>query len=249
MSKPINPSERPGDHFREATKYAPGRMPAGRLDWTSKPALYKTCEHVLAVADLPPADLSARAPLWPSIAQRRSVRDYAPKPLTLHELSQLLWASQGVTAPGEYALRAAPSAGALYPIETYLVVNNVAGLEPGVYHYRVPDHKLELLQRAACGRDLAEAALGQEMCASAAVVFVWTAIIQRSRWKYGQRAYRYIYLDAGHIAAHVSLAAVALGLGSCQIAAFFDDEVNAVVQVDGESEFAVYMTSVGHPAA
>ncbi len=101
--------------------------------------------------------------------------------------------------------------------------------------------------RGDLGPQAARAALDQAMVARSAVVFVWTAVFPRSRWKYRERAFRYVYLDAGHIAAHVSLAAVALGLGSCQVAAFFDDELNALLDVDGEEESALYLTVVGRP--
>jgi SagB-type dehydrogenase family enzyme len=247
LREPLDPHQPPGEYFQDATKYNIGRLRGGGLDWNSKPEPFKVYESPLAVVELPAPDLSATAPIWPSIARRRSERRYSAKPLSLQELSQLLWASQGVTARSQgYLFRAAPSAGALYPIETYLVVNGVTGLRKGAYHYRVPDHKLDFIREGDLGEALSAAALDQRMCASAGVVFVWTAVIQRSRWKYSQRAYRYIYLDAGHIAAHVSLSAVALGLGTCQIGAFYDDEVNRVVQVDGKEEFAVYMTTVGH---
>jgi SagB-type dehydrogenase family enzyme len=247
LKKPIEGEDRPGDHFQEATKYVRGKRLLSSPDLGTPPEAYKRYDKAISLIQLPAPDTSSAAPLWPSIARRRSERHYSAEPLTLQELSQLLWASQGVTAQqGDYAFRAAPSAGALYPVETYLVVNRVTGLRPGVYHYRIVGHKLELIREGEFGGQLAEAALGQQMCARAPVVFVWTSIIKRSSWKYGQRAYRYTYLDAGHIAAHVSLAAVALGLSTCQIGAFYDEEVNAVVQVDGKEEFAIYMTSVGH---
>ena len=245
MGKPDNAPRGPGDHFREATKYVRGHLGGGMLDWAAKPQPYKVYDKPLALIDLPAPERAGGAALWLTIARRRSLRDYTVKRLLPKELSQLLWASQGITSAEGHALRAAPSAGALYPIETYLVVNNVEDLKAGVYHYRVAGHKLEWIRDGAFGAQLAEAALGQEMCASAPVVFVWTAIIERSRWKYKQRAYRYIYLDAGHIAAHVSLAAVAQGLGTCQIAAFLDEEVDAIIQVDGREEFTVYLTSIG----
>lgn len=89
--------------------------------------------------------------------------------------------------------------------------------------------------------------MGQRMCATSDVVFVWTAVFARSTWKYGQRAYRYIYLDAGHVAQNLALGAVSLGLGSCQVAALYDDEVNQLVGVDGESESVLYMSIVGRP--
>ncbi len=138
-------------------------------------------------------------------------------------------------------------------METYLVVHTVEGtdklppIEPGIYHYAVEKHQLEQLQIGDFQMEIAQAALDQEIAAWADVVFVWTAVFERSKWKYKQRAYRYIYLDAGHIAQNVALGAVALGLGSCQIAAIYDDEVNALLGVDGVEESAIYMTVVGKP--
>jgi SagB-type dehydrogenase family enzyme len=164
--------------------------------------------------------------------------------MTKSELSQLLWAAQGITNH-ESEFRTAPSAGALYPVETYLMVNSVADVEPGVYHYAVDKHELDRLQAGDFRRSVAQAALDQEMAYRANVVFIWTAVFERSKWKYEQRAYRYVYLDAGHIAQNVALAAVALNLGSCQIGALYDDEVNALIGVDGVEEGVVYMTAVG----
>jgi SagB-type dehydrogenase family enzyme len=97
--------------------------------------------------------------------------------------------------------------------------------------------------------DVTRAALDQEMCKAAAVVFIWTAVFQRSKWKYGQRAYRYVYLDAGHIAENLALAATSLDLGSCPIAALYDDEVNRIIGVDGTAESVIYITVIGYPAA
>ena len=135
----------------------------------------------------------------------------------------------------------------------------MTGLEPGLYHYRVTGvddrghldpgggHLLEQLRAGSIARDLAQAALAQRLVAQAAAVFVWTAVFPRSRWKYRERAFRYVYLDAGHIAAQLSLAAVALGLGTCQIGAFFDQVVDDLLGVDGEDEATLYLTAVGHP--
>jgi len=164
----------------------------------------------------------------------------------MEELSQLLWAAQGITRYQRgFGFRTAPSAGALYPIETYLIANRVETLEKGAYHYSVANHALHTLRLGDLAEEAARAALDQRMCRDAAVVFVWTAVFQRSKWKYDQRAYRYIYLDAGHIAQNVALAAVALALGACQIGALYDEEVNRLVGVDGEQESAIYMTAVG----
>ena len=234
------------------------------LDWRSKPAAYKFYTYVPVISLPKPLPMPEGEPdpgLWDSVAKRRSVRSYAAAPLTLLELSRLLWAGTGVTASfGQDFYRAAPSAGALYPIETYVVVNRVEGLEPGLYHYRVAgvdilerpivegSHSLEQLRVGDLGPAIAAAALDQPMCRKAAAVFVWSAVFARSVWKYRDRAYRYFYLDAGHIAAQVSLAAVSLGLGSCPVAAYFDEEANALLELDGESESVVYMTSVGRPS-
>jgi SagB-type dehydrogenase family enzyme len=147
-----------------------------------------------------------------------------------------------------FAFRTAPSAGGLFPVEHYVVANSVSGLDPGVYHYAVLDEALELLRSGDQRLAVAHAALDQTIAAEADAVFVWTAVLERSRWKYGQRFARYIFLDAGHIAENVALAAVALGLGSCQIAAFFDDEAAALLGVDEGEEPVVYMTTVGRPA-
>lgn len=234
-----------GERFQEESKYFRGKLGGGFLDWRRRPEPYKNYPGAVRIK-LPPPQLEGGMAIWEAINLRRSVRHYRKAPLNQSHLSQLLWACQGVTAKiMGYALRAAPSAGALYPVETYLAVQNVEALERGIYHYGVLEHELELV-RAGDFRDaLAEAALDQNFLAEAAVVFAWTAIFARSKWKYGERAYRYVYLDAGHIAQNLALAAVALGLGSCQVAALYDDEINALLGVDGTEESVLYLTSVG----
>ncbi len=208
---------------------------------------YKIYPNPLARIELPVPVSEGGRGIWTVLRERSSIRDYAPDPLTLDEVSQLLWASQGITREGgEWQFRTAPSAGALYPIETYLGVNRVQGLVPGLYHYEVRNHRLAFLREdELIGQSLTRAALGQTMCTRAAVVFVWTAVLARSVRKYGERAYRYIYLDAGHVGQNLYLAATALGLGCCAVGAFFDDEVNAVLDVDGREETAVYMATIG----
>jgi SagB-type dehydrogenase family enzyme len=236
-----------GDRFQAETKYERERLPAGYLDWRKKQGPYKVYPEAPRV-ELPAPERAGGMPVWEAIGRRRSVRDFGRISLSAAGLSQLLWASQGVTrVRGEHALRTAPSAGALYPIETYLSIQLVEGMGQGIYHYSVREHELELLRSGDFRAAVAEAALDQGFLAEAAVVFAWTAVFARSKWKYKERAYRYVYLDAGHIAQNVALAAVALGLGSCQIAALYDDEVNAVLGVDGKEESIIYMTALGHP--
>ncbi len=241
-------SEGIGRRYQQETKYTRSGLKGRRLDWRSRPETYKS--YPQAPRTLLPEPLrSGGASLWDIQDARRSVRDFDPKPLPLAHLSQLLWASQGTTARIRgFELRTSPSAGALYPVETYLSVQSVNNLEPGIYHYHVPDHALERIATGDFRAPVAESALNQGFTEAANVVFIWTAVFQRAAWKYGERAYRYVYLDAGHIAQNLALASVALGLGSCQIAALFDDEVNTLLGTDGTSESVLYMTAVGRPA-
>ena len=125
-------------------------------------------------------------------------------------------------------------------------VNKVKEIPKGIYHYSIKDHALEELKTGDFGSKISHAALEQDMCKYASVVIIWTAIFNRSKWKYGERAYRYIYLDAGHIAENLALASTSLGLGSCQIAALFDDEVNELIGVDGIEESVIYMSVIGN---
>ncbi len=222
-------------------------MEGRELDWASKPPIYKAYPDSQR-SRLPPPQ-GGSASLDGALRNRRSVRDFTERSLIQAELSYLLWASTGIReSRGGHDFRTAPSAGALYPIETYVLVNSVQGIDAGLYHYDIKGHALELLRRGQLGEELAHAALEQDMCADAPVVFIWTAIFERSSWKYGQRAYRYVYLDAGHVAANLALSAVAMGLGSCQIAATFDDEVNELLGVDGMEESALYLSVIGRPA-
>jgi SagB-type dehydrogenase family enzyme len=234
-----------GDRLQQETKYHRGHLPGGCLDWASEPETYKRYSGAPKV-QLEPPQCEGGASLWEVLQRRRSVRHFKDELMTKSELSQLLWAAQGITKVFKgLGFRTAPSAGALYPVETYLVVNSVEGVEPGVYHYAVDKHELDQLRVGDFRLPVAQAALDQEMAYRANVVFIWTAVFERTKWKYKQRAYRYVYLDAGPIAQNVALAAVAQNLGSCQIGALYDDEVNALLGVDGTEESVVYMTVVG----
>jgi SagB-type dehydrogenase family enzyme len=235
-----------GDEFQNQTKHTRSNL-GGHLDWANKPGIYKKYpaakrikltlkfpEHALRITEI--------------LQKRRSVRSFSSKSLSTVELSFLLWASTGIQRREQgYEFRTAPSAGALYPIETYVVINNVEGLEKGLYHYNIEEHTLEELKLDNFGRELAHAALEQEMLANAPLVFVWMAIFERSKWKYRQRAYRYVYLDAGIIGENLALSATGIGLGSCNVGAFFDNEVNKILGVDGTAESVVYLSVVGHP--
>ena len=240
-------SEETGDLFQKETKYVRGKLQDRTLEWSSKPDTYKEYSDSDKVK-LPSPESKDRTSLDDCLKRRKSVRSYSEESVSQEQLSYLLWAAAGIQRRErgrEY--RTAPSAGALFPIETYLVVNNVEKLEKGLYHYNVRMHALEVLKLEDLAEEIASAALEQEMCSDAAVVFVWTAVFNRSKWKYRQRAFRYVYVDVGHMGQNLALAAVSLGLGSCQVGAFFDDEVNGIIDVDGIEESSVYMSVVGHP--
>ncbi len=236
-----------GGRFQEETKYSSETVGSHKLGRASRPEAVKVCPDPLAIVPLPPPE--HRGAIWELLGTRRSRRLYDPAPaLELEALASLLWACQGITAVrGRTLFRTAPSAGALHPVETYCAIRAVKGLEPGVYHFRADTFELECLSREDPARPLSMAALGQSMVAEAQITMVWSAVIRRCTWKYRERAYRYIYLDAGHVAQNLYLAAEALGLGVCAVGAFFDDDVNAVVGLDGVEETAIYLASVGIP--
>lgn len=173
-------------------------------------------------------------PVESALRSRRSVRDFAPQPLTLAEVSQLLWAAQGITGPG--GTRTAPSAGALYPLELYLVAGNVSALAKGVYKYQALGHSLIRVadgdQRAA----LAAAAFGQDWVNEGAAVIVVAAAHGRTTRKYGQRGMRYVHMEAGHAAQNIHLQAVSLNLGTVVVGAFDDDRVKKIINLAGDEQ-------------
>jgi SagB-type dehydrogenase family enzyme len=195
-----------------------------------------------AEIEVPPTDLRA------AIEGRVSVRRYRDEPLSLAELSWLLWCTQGVKrVEGSYAtMRTVPSAGARHALETYLLVNRVRGLEPGLYRFLALEHKLVLLRAGGqVAEEVTAACLGQGMVTASAVTVVWVADVYRMAWRYGQRGYRYLHLDAGHVCQNLYLAAEAIDSGVCAIAAFSDEDMSRVLDLDGENLFALYVATVG----
>jgi SagB-type dehydrogenase family enzyme len=200
----------------------------------------------LAAIKLPAAIAEGGLPLWQVFAARRSVRHYGSKPMPMNVLSQLLWSTHGVTGrAGQRELRNAPSAGACYPIDVYVVVNSVKTLEPGLYRYLAEDHELMLIRAGDVGSEAAKAALGQTMCSKASVTFLWSAVLPRTTGRYGERGQRYVFLDAGHVGQNLYLAATALGYGCCTIGAFDDGAMNRIIGADGKIETTVYGAAVG----
>ena len=218
-------------------------------NWGQPVELYKAYPGAPRVA-LPPVPLdtgldrgmaTARA-----IVTRRSTRAYAPWPMTLEELSRLLYLTSGITA-GLHgnARRAAPSSGALYPIELYPVIHRVDGVEPGVYHYAYREHALELVRAGDFRTPVVDQGIAQEFLGECGIVLFVTMILQRMRPKYQDRSYRYGLLEAGHVGENAYLAATSMGLGACGIGAFMDDAINEMLGVDGVEEAAVYMLAAG----
>jgi SagB-type dehydrogenase family enzyme len=236
-----------GDDFQIGTKYTRNKSLGVGLNWTNKPEIYKSYLSNKTV-QLPSEMKDVTMGFGEVLRRRKSVRAFSDQPLSKVDLAFLLWASTGIQRIEHgYEFRTAPSAGALYPIETYIAANNVEAVEMGIYHYNIRNHLLEEIKTGNFGDALAHAALDQKMCATAPAIFIWTAVFGRSKWKYSQRAYRYIYLDAGHIAENLALAAASINFGSCHVGAFFDDEVNSVVSIDGLEESAICLSVVGHP--
>ena len=223
-------------------------------NWGQPVELYKTYPNAPRVA-LPRVasldELDGGLSTGRTIATRRSIRAYATdSPMTLDELSRLLYLTAGTTADLQgNARRAAPSSGALYPIELYATVHRVHGLEPGVYHYHVRDHALELVRPGDFRAAVVEQSIAQEFLGECGVVLFLTMIMQRMRPRYQDRSYRYGLLEAGHVGENAYLAAMSMGLGACGVGAFMDDAINEMLGVDGVEEAAVYMLAAGRVAA
>ena len=187
-------------------------------------------------------------PIGEAITRRESVRDYTTVPLTIEELSALLWATQGVrkVLSPSTALRAVPSAGARHAFETYLTVNRIEGLSSGLYRYLPFDGQLaQLAVDEQIGQKAAVACLGQAFVAAAAATFFWTVIPARMEWRYDLAAHKVIAIDAGHVCQNLYLACTCIGAGSCAIAAYDQDACDRLLGIDGDEEFTVYISSVG----
>lgn len=219
------------------------------------PPLQKPYKEESTLIDLPELkDIGAKnKDIKKCLEERRSRRKYTGEPVTLEQLSFLLYYTQGVQrvfqrdANYAVALRTVPSAGARHPFETYLFVNNVRGLEQGVYRYLAVEHKLLLEPEIKCTDDIiTEATMGQTFVGEAPVVFIWSAIPYRTEWRYDGEASKLILLDAGHVCQNLYITAEALGLGTCGIAAYDQKKIDEALNFDGEEEFVVYLAPVGN---
>jgi SagB-type dehydrogenase family enzyme len=215
-------------------------QPPLELPWPEDAALIVL--PAAAELQIPAADLRS------VIEQRRSLRKYSVQALTLDELSYMLWLTQGVKrVTGRPAtLRTVPSAGARHALETFLLVNRVDGLEPGLYRYVATRHALLKLDAVEdISFRFSEACHQQEHVLLSAVTFCWMAVTERMAYRYVERSMRYLHLDAGHVCQNLYLAAESIGCGVCAIAAFDDDLLNGLLGADGGEHFAIYVGTVG----
>ncbi|MDO9517046.1 MAG: SagB/ThcOx family dehydrogenase [Methanosarcinaceae archaeon] len=192
---------------------------------------------------LPEPEVSGNSTIEEILAKRRSVRSYSDTTLSLKDMSQLLWAAQGVTS--DIGFRTAPSAGALYPLEVYLVAGNVDGLNSGVYQYLPDSHSVVPIIEGDIREEMSSAALSQLHIRDCAASIVFAANHLRITLKYGERGIRYVNIEIGHAAQNVCLQGVALGIGTCAVGAFDDEKIGQVLNLpDGER--ALYMLSLGY---
>lgn len=193
--------------------------------------------------ELPQPQWAGTVSVEQALQSRRSVRSFKPQPLTLDELSQLLWAAQGVTA---VRFRTAPSAGALYPLEVYVAVGNVEGLDAAVYRYDPTAHALSEVRKGDVRRSLSRSAYWQKSAGAGAIAIVFSAVYERTTGKYGQRGIRYVHMEAGHAAQNVYLQAEALGLGTVVVGAFMDSWVKRVLHMK-DDERPLSIMPIGKP--
>ena len=238
-----------GKEFMEKTKYH-YLAQSDQMKGLPQPPLELEYDKTKTFIDLPkPQEIEvSNISLREAIENRRSIRRYSQKPLTMDELSYLLWCTQGVkeVAQGHATFRTVPSAGARHAFETYLLLNNVEDLQPGIYRFLAIEHKLLEVNTGSDVADRAvEGCLGQRFVKTSAVTFIWTAVAYRMKWRYGERGYRYMHLDVGHVCQNLYLSAASIDCGVCAIAAFSDDDMNRLLHLDGENQFVIYIATVG----
>jgi SagB-type dehydrogenase family enzyme len=235
--------------FLERTKYR-YLGPSAQNRGVSQPPLESPVGTSLKVIELPrPQDITLnKVDLRDAIEERASIREYSEEYLSMEELSWLIWSTQGVkqVLGGSVTIRTVPSAGARHALDTYLLVNRVGSLEPGLYRYIAMSHQLALVnQEKEIAARIMDACLRQGTVVTSAVTFIWVANFYRMTWRYGERGMRYIYLDAGHVCQNLYLAAGSVGCGVCAIGAFEDDKVNIILNLEGENYFTVYIATLG----
>lgn len=194
------------------------------------------------IIKLPEVEYDSDFSIEKSLLKRRSIRRYKDEPLKISGVSQLLWAAQGIT--NNRGLRTAPSAGALYPLEVYVIVGNVHELQPGIYKYKPQEHEIHMLMEGDKRKDICNASLGQSCVEDGAIVIIFSAVYERTTRKYQERGIRYVYMEVGHAAQNVYLQAESLNLGTVVVGAFYDDEIKRIMNMPDE-ENPLYIMPVG----
>lgn len=238
-----------GREFMEKTKFQ-HLDKTDQIKGLSQPPLEIPFDETFKIIDLPDPKAVEVKPvtLRKAIENRESIRSYSREALNLEELSFILWCTQGVKdiMPGTATFRTVPSAGARHAFETYLLINNVEGLQPGLYKFLALEHKLTVISTTADIADqILTGCMDQSFVLTGAATFIWTAVTARMKWRYGVRGYRYLHLDAGHVCQNLYLSAEAIGCGVCAIAAFFDDILNSALGIDGVEQFVIYLAALG----
>ena len=207
------------------------------------------CEPNQTIISLPAPKEIALDPiiLWDALENRQTIRSYSIEEINKWELSIILHYTQGVREKENSShFRTVPSAGALHPFETRIIVNRVNGLKPGIYRYLPLDHAL-VREECHSGdhESVAKVCKNPNLFTTSAVSFIWTAVPERMIWRFGQRGWRYLFIEAGHICQNLYVTCAGLGLGVCAIGSYNDNDINCILGIDGESEFCIYMASVG----
>lgn len=195
------------------------------------------------IIKLPEPRYKSNVSIEEALLKRRSIRSYKDEALSISEVSQILWSAQGITDK-RTGFRTTPSAGALYPLEIYLVVGKVKDLEPGVYKYKPETHEIALILKGDKRNDLYISALRQEWVRNAGIIVVICAVFERTTIKYGDRGVRYVYMEAGHCAQNIYLQCVSLNLGTVSVGAFHDDEVKRALNLQ-KNESPLYLMPIG----
>lgn len=238
-----------GKEFIEKTKYAHLSEPAQKKG-LPQPLLEQALPGDIIPIPLPdPASIKIPAmDFRQAMEQRATLRRYSQTELSMEELSYLLWVTQGVKSISDRPAtnRVVPSAGSRHAFETYILINRVGSLEPGLYRYSALKHIIYLINNeAGINEELTTACKSQSHIRTSAATFFWAADMDRMTWRYSERAYRYVLLDAGHVCQNLYLAAESIQCGVCGIAAYDDDLLNAALGVDGDKVITVYAATIG----
>lgn len=235
-----------GQRFHYESSYGDEGSKAESPGWGKKVPLYK--EYPGAEKVKLPEPVMTDVALEKAVQDRHSVRSFSDRAVTLPEVSRLLLTADGLThSRGEWQMRSAPSGGALYPIDIYLIATQVENLKPGLYHFQVSDSSLELVAGGDFSKEIHVASNEQGSVGSSPVTIIMTARFDRSIVKYSDRGYRYTYMEAGAICQNIYLQATALKMGTVAVGAFNDDALNRLLKIDGRDEAGLLIMPVGYP--